>query len=497
LNSSDIMFSYGPYNTYNYVYTNNGQKMIYNQYEEYKGQMNQSFQNYYNGSEKNLKLTSGEKHTFMNDQKGDETQQINEKTKKLLIPGNSGIYNMGNTCYMNSAIQALSHLYPLRIFLFENKEKIINIILGNASKILESIKTSQVIPIELKNKLRSENFKISLLDEKEKLFILNNTMTIQLIHLLENLWKENNTIYPLSFRKIFSEVRKKFFAGFEQQDAEEAYSCIVQQIQEELKENVKIHFNNKLSSIQVYKYFVDEMKTKDPTQKNYHAEKRQLKKDMWKEYLTNKAYREIENYLQKNYSKVMEFFTGFLHSCIQCPHCQYSSNKFDPFTHISLPVINKSSVNLMDCLKEFCKEEILDDNNLWSCKECKKKVRAHKKMQLWSLPGILVIQLKRFDQNRINKITNLINFPLENLDLKNMISPFNLDPSLCYEYTLYCVINHQGTLHQGHYYAFCRKENKWYSFNDDYIDEVSEENIISHNAYTLFYIRNDFHHLLG
>ena len=46
-------------------------------------------------------------------------------------------------------------------------------------------------------------------------------------------------------------------------------------------------------------------------------------------------------------------------------------------------------------------------------------VQAHKKLDLWNLPEILVIHLKRFSYSHRfrDKIDALVNFPLEGLDL--------------------------------------------------------------------------------
>ena len=55
------------------------------------------------------------------------------------------------------------------------------------------------------------------------------------------------------------------------------------------------------------------------------------------------------------------------------------------------------------------------------CNKCKDHKQATKKFDLWKLPPILVVQLKRFSyKNRFmmrEKLETLVNFPLEGLDL--------------------------------------------------------------------------------
>ncbi len=67
------------------------------------------------------------------------------------------------------------------------------------------------------------------------------------------------------------------------------------------------------------------------------------------------------------------------------------------------------------------KPEQLDEANSWYCPRCKKHVRATKKLDIWSLPEILVVHLKRFSHSRLSrdKIDARVNFPLEGLDLQD------------------------------------------------------------------------------
>jgi len=60
-------------------------------------------------------------------------------------------------------------------------------------------------------------------------------------------------------------------------------------------------------------------------------------------------------------------------------------------------------------------------------------------------------------------------------------------------YDLFGVVNHSGSVNFGHYTANCKnwKDGKWYNFNDSFVSEVSEKDIVSRSAYLLFYERKN------
>jgi ubiquitin C-terminal hydrolase len=59
------------------------------------------------------------------------------------------------------------------------------------------------------------------------------------------------------------------------------------------------------------------------------------------------------------------------------------------------------------------------------------------------------------------------------------------------KYDLYGVIQHFGSINDGHYTAMCKNQDNWIDYNDSRIDFVKDNNPISQNAYILFYKSKD------
>lgn len=341
-----------------------------------------------------------------------------------------------------------------------------------------------------------------MLNVDEANMVLNFMITAQLIRLLEKMWEKNCVVAPTSFKKVFSDARDKFFYGYAQHDAEEAYSCILQKMQEELGEEKNIKFKTEKLSVKEFLHFKNNITSQIESSSNLEEKKLLMesyikkKKEMPAESLTVEAFREMKKYYGSSYSRITEIFTGFLHSSINCPEagCNYSSNKFDPFTHLSLPLPKlKISVTIEECMNEYCKDEILDEENMWLCECCNKRVCGIKKLQLWTAPPVLVIQIKRFGAERLTKDNRMVLYPTDNFDISSIISKPQLDVIKCKTYKLQSVINHSGNMHSGHYYSYCLDEdtNQWYDFDDQQVTRIPNDTIVSNTAYLLVYIRRD------
>uniref|UniRef100_A0A8B9F8Y1 ubiquitinyl hydrolase 1 n=1 Tax=Amazona collaria TaxID=241587 RepID=A0A8B9F8Y1_9PSIT len=75
-------------------------------------------------------------------------------------------------------------------------------------------------------------------------------------------------------------------------------------------------------------------------------------------------------------------------------------------------------INLDSCLRAFTSEEELGEDEMYYCSKCKTHCLATKKLDLWRLPPILIIHLKRFQfvNGRWIKSQKIVKFPRESFD---------------------------------------------------------------------------------
>ncbi|CAP80915.1 Pc12g12880, partial [Penicillium rubens Wisconsin 54-1255] len=168
-------------------------------------------------------------------------------------------------------------------------------------------------------------------------------------------------------------------------------------------------------------------------------------------------------------------------------------NVFDHTMTVSQKKPKQANFSLGQCLDEFSKEEILSQADSWFCPQCKTHVSATKKFELWRTPDIMVVQLKRFSQFRGrngHKISTVIDFPFEGLDLSSRVEGPTGGKSVVYD--LIAVDNHVGSMLGGHYTAFIKDfvTGAWVYCNDTSAKTVTNlQTIITSGAYLLFYRR--------
>ena len=99
------------------------------------------------------------------------------------------------------------------------------------------------------------------------------------------------------------------------------------------------------------------------------------------------------------------------------------------------------------------------------------------------------------------KLQDLVQFPLTNFSLdkfvrgpvKKPLGQKNTEskPSVAYEYDLYSVIRHSGSLSNGHYTAIATGQNKseWYELNDGRHGKIPLDKVVDKTAYCCFYAK--------
>ena len=331
--------------------------------------------------------------------------------------GLTGLANLGNTCFVNSCIQILSHTYELNDFL----------------------------NLQTYRKKLQKKYESALLIEWDELRTL--------------MWSENCVISPGKFLKTIQKLAhfKKIdiFTGYAQNDLPEFLLFVIDCFHIGLSRDVNMSISGNVENP------VDSMAVK--------------------------CFSMIQKMYSKEYSEIWNMFYGIhVSQIISLETGEVLSASPEPYfmINLSIPTGNKSP-SLIDCFDLYVEGEVLDGDNAWYNEATKLKQNVQKKLSYWSLPTILVIDIKRFNaQNRKNQI--LVTFPLENFDLSKYVVGYKKES---YVYDLYGICNHSGGVHGGHYTAFVKNANgKWYEFNDTIVTEIMDTNkLITPKAYCFFY----------
>ncbi|XP_029806663.1 ubiquitin carboxyl-terminal hydrolase 8 isoform X3 [Suricata suricatta] len=274
--------------------------------------------------------------------------------------------------------------------------------------------------------------------------------------IMKALWTgQYRYISPKDFKITIGKINDQF-AGYSQQDSQELLLFLMDGLHEDL---------NKADNRKRHK-----------EENNDHLDDFKAAEHAW------------QKHKQLNESIIVALFQGQFKSTVQCLTCHKKSRTFEAFMYLSLPLASTSKCTLQDCLRLFSKEEKLTDNNRFYCSHCRTRRDSLKKIEIWKLPPVLLVHLKRFsyDGRWKQKLQTSVDFPLESLDLSQyVIGPKNN----LKKYNLFSVSNHYGGLDGGHYTAYCRNaaRQRWFRFDDHEVSDLSVSSVKSSAAYILFY----------
>ncbi|KAI9249829.1 hypothetical protein EDC94DRAFT_637164 [Helicostylum pulchrum] len=187
---------------------------------------------------------------------------------------------------------------------------------------------------------------------------------------------------------------------------------------------------------------------------------------------------------------IHQIFGGRLRSQVKCYNCKAVSDNFEGCLDLSVDLTNANSLH--KTLENFIR---IDEVEGYKCDACKKTVTASKQMTINKTPMMLTVHLKRFafdlERGYMRKINTTIKYP-QKLDLSRYTSKDSKVTGT--HYSLYAVVVHLGHgCDSGHYYAYVKSpEGKWYCMDDEDVQPASIDEVLSQNAYMLFYQQDEF-----
>jgi ubiquitin C-terminal hydrolase len=153
-------------------------------------------------------------------------------------------------------------------------------------------------------------------------------------------------------------------------------------------------------------------------------------------------------------------------------NCNKESNNISTELFLQLPITD----DLSDSYRKYKMIERLENDNAYSCINCKMKTTARRNTITSKWPDNLIIVLKRFD-HLMRKDNRKVNIPL----------------NWRHGYKLKGGIIHLGNYGGGHYIYYGEENNNWFIANDTNISSISNiEDFMNNNgatSYMLYYNR--------
>jgi len=454
-----------------------------------------------------------------------------EEEEESLRRGRVGMWNLGNTCYLNASLSCLSHVPQL-----------VEYMLGEAEQ------AHMLVNLQ-RNTQRTDVFQLK--EDKE-----------QLVHqtraLLQALWVSD----PDEGRRgtaehhFVSSVRRGLcqFEGYQQQDAQEFLLALLVELHDAIKRPSRDCKRDTEEAAEKAKAAAKEERARQKAAKGRAkaaaksggaaAAARGGEED--EEAAPASEGRRV---IQEESSIISDVFGGKTRQSVTCMECGHVSVTVEDIKDISLAIPDQKQQKKMrqggakrdapdggdgaeedepglegpakagwlswlggggtrttvyDCLNGFCSKETLRGEDKFQCDKCEKKTDAEKEVCIERLPESLILHVKRFRYEQGgwgfgggSKMAEKVEFPLngekKQLDMKRYVHEESRGhpQNRVTRYDLVGVVNHHGSMGGGHYTAFAWDVgfNCWIEYDDNVTTRVEEAVVKQSEAYLLFYVK--------
>ncbi len=434
--------------------------------------------------------------------------------------GLSGITNIGNTCYMNAALQALSATVPFMAYMIHPTSSLFNDIKG---RIVDEIYLSASKDTDTSDE-QDEPQELDLSSDE----ILHNAKTSLAYAtrvLMKHLWANNCEVRPQHLRRKIVKYLK-YFASYEQYDSQEFLSALLDNIHEATKKVGKIKsYKEMMEELQEYKitretndvdsivtgmfgisytnletYCKCENAVIEFEKKLTVALEKKIVNDiksatveitalyrldplMYYDIKTRNVWRD---YLNLSYSTIGDIFSSTIIRCTECDICKnvfHGVERNDLLT-LAIPEIADEKVDRCTIYDLF--NSYVNCETSYRCKYCETNI-VRAKYLIHHQPNILVLLIKKYQKynNEYFKSHVKIDYP-HKLDIAPYTTGINPHRN---NYELYSVIRQSGGMNGGHYYAYQKSpiNNLWYVHDDSNVYGVDDSEPLEANGYVLFY----------